>query len=251
MSRIAFIQADANGQPYSANGAVAARGFAVLGFDVRFFQRNELPALGLTSDSVVVGGMGTVRQALEQIGVRPPSHVSTPSVLAPHLGRRCWRTTLREARESAVFPVFLKPYDEAKLFTGRVFQSVADLESLLQPRDGFPPLSEDTPLLAQEPVSFVSEWRVFVRFGAILGVSFYQGDPLVFPAAGVVRIAISSYQHAPAGYSADFGVTGDGRTLLIETNDGYSLGHGGLTGPLYAELLLARWDELVANRAPD
>jgi hypothetical protein len=34
-------------------------------------------------------------------------------------------------------------------------------------------------------------------------------------------------------------------TILVEVNDGYSLGHGGLVADLYARLLLARWDELV------
>ena len=35
------------------------------------------------------------------------------------------------------------------------------------------------------------------------------------------------------------------RKALVEVNDGYSLGHGGLVADLYAGLLLARWDELV------
>lgn len=46
-------------------------------------------------------------------------------------------------------------------------------------------------------------------------------------------------------YSADFGVTGNGDTLLVEINDGYSLGHGALTSNLYAELLEARWLEMT------
>ena len=52
---------------------------------------------------------------------------------------------------------------------------------------------------------------------------------------------------APAGYAADFGVTGDGRTLLVEINDGYSLGCYGLQHNLYAQLLSARWAELVGT----
>lgn len=52
---------------------------------------------------------------------------------------------------------------------------------------------------------------------------------------------------APAGYAADFGVTGDGRTLLVEINDGYPLGCYGLQHNLYAQLLSARWAELVGT----
>ncbi len=36
----------------------------------------------------------------------------------------------------------------------------------------------------------------------------------------------------------------DGWTLLIEMNDGFSLGVYGLEGTLYARLLTARWAEL-------
>ena len=43
-------------------------------------------------------------------------------------------------------------------------------------------------------------------------------------------------------------MTDDSRTILVEVNDGYSLGHGGLVADLYARLLLARWDELVLGR---
>ncbi len=66
-----------------------------------------------------------------------------------------------------------------------------------------------------------------------------------FPPAEVIRLALGAFSGAPAGYSADFGVSADGRTLLVETNDGYSLGCGALVANLYAELLLARWEEIV------
>lgn len=51
------------------NGAVAARGFAVLGYDVRYFLPDGLPQTPVTPETVVVGGMGTVRAALDQIDV--------------------------------------------------------------------------------------------------------------------------------------------------------------------------------------
>ena len=42
-------------------------------------------------------------------------------------------------------------------------------------------------------------------------------------------------------------MTGDGRTLLVEINDGYSRGCYGLPPNLYAQLLSARWAELVGT----
>lgn len=42
-------------------------------------------------------------------------------------------------------------------------------------------------------------------------------------------------------------MTGDGRTLLVEINDGYSLGCYGLQHNLYAQPLSVRWAELVGT----
>ena len=245
LEQIVYIQADQNGLPYSVNGMAAAKGFAFLGYTVRFFYPSDLPTLPLSPGTIVVGGVGTVRDALQQIGVHTPSHTSVPAILYPYLGRECWRTTIEEVRKAGRFPIFLKPFEQAKAFSGLVVRDLNAFERLLAPRPDFPAITEDFPVLAQEPVVFKSEWRVFVVRRVILGVSFYQGDPLLFPSAGVIRVAVGAYQNAPAGYSADFGVTDDGRTLLVETNDGYSLGHGGLTANLYAELLLSRWKEMT------
>lgn len=61
----------------------------------------------------------------------------------------------------------------------------------------------------------------------------------------MVDAAVIDYKSAPAGYALDFGVTRDGRTLLVEINDGYALGCYGLQHNLYAKLLEARWAEMV------
>lgn len=247
MKKIAYIQANESGQVYSPNGASAARGFSYLGYEVRYFRPAELSGLPLTPATVVVGGMPVVFDALERIGVRQPSHVTIPAELYPFLGRDCWRTTVAGVREADRFPVFIKPYLDSKVFTGRIVRSDDDLESLLMPRDGFPPITEDFPLLAQNPVTFLSEWRAFVVRRRVVGISHYEGDPLLFPAAGVIRTTLGAYRSAPAGYSADFGVTDDGHTLLVEINDGHSLGNGGLVANLYAELLRARWEEMAGG----
>jgi hypothetical protein len=93
MERIAFIQINEEGKPYSPSGAAAARGFAFLGYEVRFFRSAELMDLPLTPMTVVVGGVRTVQNALEKLGARVP-FVSAPSSLMPYMGRACWQTTV-------------------------------------------------------------------------------------------------------------------------------------------------------------
>lgn len=66
-----------------------------------------------------------------------------------------------------------------------------------------------------------------------------RGDWSKSPGGVVIEQAIAAYASAPAGYVAGFGVTSDGRTLLVEVNDGYSLGSYGLWPKLYAQPLSA------------
>lgn len=244
MSGIAYILKSAQGLPYSPNGAVAARGFEYLGYEVRYFTRDELPSLPLTSATPVVAGVGTVIAALDQMGVSVPSHLTAPRCLEPFLGRKCWRSTLGDVRLAAQFPVFIKPYEDTKRFTGFVARHAADLDSI--PRgEGEEALRDDYEVLAQEPVNFVSEWRVFVVRGRVVGTTLHSGDPLVFPNSQIIRQTLAAYSMPPDGYSADFGVADDGRTLLVEINEGYSLGSGHLKANAYASLLKARWEQIT------
>lgn len=65
------------------------------------------------------------------------------------------------------------------------------------------------------------------------------------PDTGTVRAAVAAYAEAPVAYSLDFGVTADGRTLLVEANDAFALGAYGLEPVVYARMLEDRWLELV------
>lgn len=93
---------------------------------------------------------------------------------------------------------------------------------------------KDFPVICSEVVDFVSEYRCFVKYGEILDVRHYRRNWSKAPSREVIEQAIAAYSGAPAGYAADFGVTSDGRTLLVEVNDSYSLCPYGLRPELYA-----------------
>ena len=68
------------------------------------------------------------------------------------------------------------------------------------------------------------------------------------PNLDVINDAVSVVCSSPdcvTGFCLDFGVTKCGETLLIEMNDGFSLGAYGLHPSLYADLIISRWEELV------
>ena len=88
---------------------------------------------------------------------------------------------------------------------------------------------------------------MFIRYGRILDVRPYKGDWRIHFDSSVIEQAVNQHFSAPAGYALDFGVSDDGRTLLIETNDGYALGSYGLFYIQYAKLLSARWSEFTGT----
>lgn len=92
----------------------------------------------------------------------------------------------------------------------------------------------------------MSEWRCFVCRGKVLDLCRYQGDPFRFLNAEAIESALADFAAvALAGYGIDFGVLVEGRTVLVEVNEGHSLNPYGLDSMDSAELLEARWLQLM------
>ena len=228
-------------------------GFTTLGYDVRTFAFREVADLPLTgTDTIVHGRIASVKQALLRIGVSPPAALRLPPVLYAFYGRAIQEGTLGDiraiiARDELKEPVFIKPSEEQKLFTGYVAREYRDLLRSIECEDA-------TPIQMQEVVEFVSEWRVFVLDGDILNASHYRGDPLVFPDAATITQFVSFWKEAPCAFSADFGIVRRGEpyaetSLLVEVNDAFALGAYGLNSVAYARMIEARWREMCAGGA--
>ena len=78
----------------------------------------------------------------------------------------------------------------------------------------------------------------------------YKGDFKIQPNFNIIERCIEDYKNKPAAFTIDFGVTDDGRTLLIEVNDGYAFGTYGLSPLNVAKMLSARWSEMVGIPDP-
>lgn len=225
------------GEPWNEECATAQRGFEELGIQCVPFSSNDVLDQGRRED-VVIGGLLVTGHALAMRGVKPPS-IDYPKSLSRFLGRRVWNTTVGKIKP-ADLPVFIKPLEEKEL-PGTVVRDMSDLGDYLA-------RGEDYPALCSEPVRFVSEKRLFIRYGELAGVRHYRGDPDVQCDSAVVNDIVAAYAadpSEPAGCSIDLGVTDDRRTLLVEVNDGYALGCYGVDCVAYALLLAARWAELV------
>ncbi len=226
------------GRPWNEECLAAYNGFKKLGAECVLFTTNEELDKRKQED-VVVGGTLIMSHALNQNGIS--SNVDTyPGELSDYMGRKIWSTTISELRKESL-PLFIKPVED-KAANGIVVRSWEDAAEY----ELFPP---DFKVLCSEVVKFVSEWRCFVRYGKIVGIRCYNGDWRTMCDHKTIKRAVSAYKSIPAGCSLDFGVTDDGRTILIEVNDGIALGCYGLKDTEYAKLLSARWAEL--NKTQD
>ncbi|QDU97385.1 ATP-grasp domain-containing protein [Lignipirellula cremea] len=240
-----FVQAEA-GVPVDEAFHKAWHGFRKRRIPCDLVEEQTLldGSLPLTRQTLVAGAIRVVEQAITQIGMRPPTANNLPEELRAYFGRRIQKTDLGQVRKQWRSQVsqeacFLKPLDKNKAFPAIALFDADDLRGL----DRF---ADDTRVIVSEYVVFESEWRAFVVQGEVVGLAHYQGDFFQYPDRDTLLSAIRDFHQAPAGYGIDFGVLSGGRTVLIEANDGYSLGSYSLNSVDYSRLLEARWEELAA-----
>lgn len=220
---------------------LAANGFASLDIETELnLAHKEFP--GLSAATMLVDGVPQVRAALLRAGKRPPVWFDYPAELVDFYGRKIEVMTWCELNQS-------ERRAFVKMSGKRRFQPmVANFPLLKREQDEGVDLynachiEDDDGVLVSEPVDFVAEWRAFVLDGEILDVRQYRGDWKARPDPAVIEAANAAFRPALRGYAIDFGLTaGDGCTLVVETNAGYSLGAYGLRPELYARLLAASW----------
>ena len=224
-------------------GTLTARGLEPAPIYLRQLLRRHVPVEGA---GLVAGRLPFIRAALQRNGVAMPAPLDYLSASTASLGRAIWPSTLGAVAarlEHRGDPVFIKPRGVAKRFTGRAVAEPLDLRALSVTSSG-------TPVWCSDLIEIDSEHRVFVRHGEIVGVQHYDGDPDSVPSPdGVQAILDDVLESLPAGCALDVAVGTDGRVLLVEANDGFSLGRYGLDGAPYVDVLLARWTELVRPTA--
>ena len=219
---------------------VASMGCEVLGIPIERFDYNDIGALDINKDTLVVGGVTAVRHAMTLLGVKPPEPIDLPEELIPFTNRKIGRGTIKHFVEQGEFPLFVKP-TLPKLFTGAVISSAEELDMFKYTAIQ----GEDLELITSSVVKFVSEYRTFVIEGHAYDCRKYSGDHRIIPDFAFIDHVIKRYPSQPISYSIDFGVTDKGETQLIEVNDGYSLGTYGFDCYNYLRMLILRWNQIL------
>lgn len=222
--------------PDGHNLCAAADGFSRLGVQiVPFYGFGDVEKMDdLGPEAIVCGFICDVNEAMDRMGRPRPELEDYPKELFPFMDRSFKRTTLGEVKSHPGVEVFVKPVQQ-KLFTGRIWDNTHETRIVLAP------YHDDTPVYVSGLVKFVSEYRSFINCREILDVRRYRGDWSVAPDRKVVEAAVAECPPSPVAFALDWGVTDDGRTLLVERNDATALGHYGLRPELYAQMMEARW----------
>ena len=171
----AFIEENGNGRMESEMRDVCEelrhRNIPVELFVAKRIHRRQLL---LARDTLVVGYVPSLLAAFKMLGIEPPITNDYPPILRPFYHRRIWESTVQQLIASlyadGTLPIFAKPKDKKKRFTGRIFTSPVDLRHL----EG---ASKRTQIFCSEVVEWVTEYRVFVAHGNIVGTKHYAGDP--------------------------------------------------------------------------
>jgi len=217
-------------------------GLPVILYTRKNIERRNLP---LSRETFIAGDMPVMHGAMRQLGIEVPEPNDYPASLRGFMHRRVWKSTL-EAVEQGISlnmgePVFAKPAERRKSFTGKVFSSHADFAAVGS-------ASRRQEVWCSEVVSWLAEFRIYVIGERIVDIDHYAGDPAVSPDQRVIEEALITYRQsgeAPSAYGIDFGVLASGQTALIEANDGYALGAYSIEARPYAELVMRRWSELL------
>ncbi len=210
-------------------------GFRDLGESIERY--TDVRSINPTKEDIVVGSIGDMQYVFSLFDISLPV-IDYPTELKDYFGRKMWmEPSLRKLIEEERTGIFIKPAEGMKKTTGKVISKPTDYCNLS--------FEEDFPMMCSEIVDIVSEWRCYVRYGELLAIKNYAGDSFAVPSKQFVHSAIHAYTSAPAGYSLDVGVLRDGKNMVVEINDGYSLGAYGINPVLYAKLLSARFSQLM------
>jgi hypothetical protein len=199
----------------------------------------KLNSLVVKKTDIFIGTIEFVKVSFILLGVRCPDPLNIPDSIMSYSKR----TISFGYKKDLVFPCFIKPCDEVKLFTGFEVDDISKLKLITE-------LKDDTKLMISSVVNFISEYRCFVYKNELVGIKHYTGDfkiPLSLGDINTIECCIRDYYNAPISYCIDFGITDSGDLQLIEVNDFFSCGTYGFTGNIYTKMIIDRFRQIVKS----
>jgi len=189
---------------------------------------------------VIFGSIESCKYGFVKSGIEIPKYLGYPDEVSPFYGRKIVEMDYSEVMNQEL-PIFVKPKDDVKRFTGDVFREDQWRTITLNGH-------QDTMFYVSEVVDFVSEWRVFVHNREVYACQNYSGNPLSFPSPDVINSIVNLYDNCPIAYTIDVGITSYGETLIVEINDMWATGSYGAYDYEYTMAYIDRWLEIINKK---
>lgn len=169
------------------------------------------------------------------------------SLFDKYLGRTYWNMDIEDFKTESLYsgkqyiPKFIKPASAIKAFTGYVVDDPKTTSVWTYNYQG--------PVIVQDVIDIVSEYRVYVTNNKFIGMKHYRGDYFKYPNPEIIHkckeIGDKLNYHS---YILDFGVLENGSTVLIEANDAWAIGNYGLEAWKYYLMVRNRWLQITKIR---
>lgn len=243
MQDIVYIQKEKNGDQFIGDFAYCAfEGFRNKGYKIITFEEIEEVPKG--KDFVMSNITDTIAY-WNRLGVKIPGAMNVFDLIPDMVYRKYQYMTLGEFFSKDLCPVFIKPAYDTKAFVSGVIRNDSSKRFVLSDA------KEETVALVTDCVSYLTEYRCFINRGKIVGLKHYQGDFMSFIDVSYANMCLdkmNALEGIPISYTLDFGLRDDGRTEVIEANDGWSVGTYGLDGEVYSRFVFDRWMEIINGK---
>ena len=179
--------------------------------------------------------------AMKRLGIEY-SYNDYPESLKFYLHRKVWEDELGNIRREIFAegylknPIFIKPKDKLKRFTGFVLETVDDLANCKG-------AGNQTKVWCSEPVVFVDEFRCYFKKGTKPVIGCYRKS---FNESNRIKVqqflnSLILGREFPDAFALDLGTLSTGEVALVEMNDAFSLGlYKGCSPDFYAKCLIER-----------
>jgi len=224
----------------------ACKGFRELQAEIIFFTNvNDIP---YAPDNIVVADVEPTIEYMDKHNIKYPRPLNIPACLREddYLQRKVKTLTLKQVA-AITTPVFIKPFEKVKQFSSGVIKHGSNIHYLIDQPDA-------TAVFVSNIIDIVSEWRGFVYNKELVGLKHYSGQFDKFPDIAIIDKMIYRYKgfaYCPIAYTIDVAVISTPnpqKTVLIECNDFWSIGHYGLDPLTYAKMLRDRWFQMTEYR---
>lgn len=191
---------------------------------------------------VVYGGIRFTKLILRKLGMDLPKHNDYPEELSPWFKRNIWSGTKADVTEDNL-PVFIKPKERLKLFTGFVCKDVFD--------EQIKHVSNKTPLWFSEVIPLHDEYRCYVVDGELMYMGSY--DTTEAPSSKLRSVAISiASKIKQRDIVFDVAMHQYKGGCLIEVNEAFAVGaYGGVPSDIFGKMIVNYWQSLIVGDKND